>query len=57
MGMDSRRRGEPDGLADLTDRRRVALLAQAVTDELEDLESLPGQCLGPVDLLVPIRRG
>ncbi len=56
MGVDGRRRRQPHGLADLPDRRGVALLPQAVADELEDLEPLPGQCLGHVALLVPFRR-
>ncbi len=54
MGMDGRGGGQPDGFADLPHRRRVALLPQAVADELEDLESLAGQCLGHVALLVPV---
>src|ERR1700730_8939264 len=54
--MHRRRRGQPHGLADLTDRRWVALLPEAVTDELEDLESLSRQRLGHVALLAPIRR-
>src|SRR6202051_1686308 len=52
--MDGGRRGQPHGFADLAHRGGVALLPKAVADELEDLESLPGQCLGHVALLVPI---
>ena len=46
VGVDGGRGGEPDRLADLAHRGRIAPLPLAVGDEVEDLLPLPAQDLG-----------
>ena len=46
VGVDGGRRREPDRLADLPHRRRIALLPQVQGDEIQDFAALAAQGLG-----------
>ena len=55
MGVDRRRRGEADRLADLADRRGIAPLPHRLGDEVQNLLALAAQCLGHgLPLVLPV---